>query len=83
MKKLFVVKFGGSCLDSANKIRRAAKILREVANNGNKLVVVVSAMKGVTDNLIHLAQVSTKGQIGEEILAEILSYLKQTISLKK
>ncbi len=47
-----VSKFGGSILRSGLDYRRAANIIRESVSNGNQEVVVVSAMKGVTDTLL-------------------------------
>ena len=47
-------KFGGSSLADAGRIRHVADIL--LGNRGAPQVVVVSAMQGVTDALIQLAQ---------------------------
>ncbi len=49
---LIVAKFGGTSVADTNRIQMAAaKVAREVAA-GNKLVVVVSAMSGVTNELV-------------------------------
>lgn len=56
MSKLLVVKYGGSVLDGGSAIRRAAETVKEELERGNRLVLVVSAMKGVTDQLLSAAK---------------------------
>ncbi|MEM2994864.1 MAG: aspartate kinase [Candidatus Bathyarchaeia archaeon] len=51
MPKRVVVKFGGAELSSGETFRVAAKMIRD--SGYEEIVVVVSAMKGVTDNLIN------------------------------
>jgi aspartate kinase len=53
--RLIIVKYGGSVLDGGPAIRRAAETLREEQERGTGLVVVVSAIKGVTDQLLSAA----------------------------
>jgi len=53
--RLIVVKYGGSVLEGGPAIRRAAETLREEQEKGTGLVVVVSAIKGVTDQLLSAA----------------------------
>lgn len=55
MSKLYVVKYGGSVLDSGIGIRRAAESAKEEYSKGTSLVLVVSAMKGMTDKLMEAA----------------------------
>jgi aspartate kinase len=47
-----VVKFGGSVLRDGEGIRKAAHQVKAEVDKGNKVVVVVSALKGVTDQLL-------------------------------
>jgi aspartate kinase len=49
-----VVKFGGSSLADRNKITKAAHLIAKERKKGTKLVVVVSAMGKMTDQLIGL-----------------------------
>ncbi len=49
-------KFGGSSVADADCIRRVVALIREGEKAGHQLVVVVSAMRGVTDALIQLAE---------------------------
>ncbi len=56
---LIVQKYGGTSVGSIEKIRGVAKRVLEYHKQGNKMVVVLSAMAGQTDNLIRLAQEMT------------------------
>jgi aspartate kinase len=56
LSKLLVVKYGGSVLDGGSTIRKAAETVKEELERGNRLVLVVSAMKGVTDQLLSAAK---------------------------
>tara|TARA_B100000941_G_C28506002_1_gene557357 strand:- start:2802 stop:4013 length:1212 start_codon:yes stop_codon:yes gene_type:complete len=47
-----VLKFGGTSLGTVDRILHAAKIIKKNFNKGNKLIVVVSAMAGTTNNLL-------------------------------
>ena len=53
---LIVQKYGGTSVGNTDRIKNvAARVARHHAK-GDKIVVVVSAMSGVTDNLIRLAK---------------------------
>ncbi len=52
---LIVQKYGGTSVGSAERIRRVAERLLATQRAGNDVVGVISAMAGVTDNLIKLA----------------------------
>ena len=45
------MKFGGSCLQDANSFEHTTKIIRKYKEQG-KLVIVTSAIRGITDKLI-------------------------------
>ncbi len=51
-----VQKFGGSSVANAEKIKNVAKRVAATADEGNQVVVVVSAMGDTTDDLIDLAK---------------------------
>jgi len=55
-ESLVTFKFGGSSLLGAKRILHAASLVRPAAQR-MQVVVVVSAMKGVTDRLLEIAQV--------------------------
>lgn len=53
---LIVMKFGGSSVADAAKVKNVASRVVETANEGNKVVVVVSAQGDTTDDLIAKAE---------------------------
>jgi aspartate kinase len=53
---LIVQKYGGTSVGNPERIRNVARRALETQRAGNQVVVVVSAMSGVTDNLIKLAK---------------------------
>lgn len=53
---LIVQKFGGTSVGNPERIRNVARRVLETQNAGHSVVVVVSAMSGVTDGLIKLAK---------------------------
>src|SRR3989344_5053739 len=65
---MIVMKFGGTSVGGANEIRAVADIVK--SNLSRKPVVVVSAVKKVTDRLIELANLAKDGN-AESKLKEI------------
>ena len=55
------MKFGGTSVGSAEALTQAADIVLEQAQKWDRLVVVVSAMSGVTDALIRGALTAASG----------------------
>ena len=55
-----VLKFGGTSLGSIDRIVHAAKIVKKEHKNGHKIIVVVSAMSGTTNNLISYSKSISK-----------------------
>ena len=53
---LIVQKYGGTSVANPDRIRNVAQRVAKYHQDGDKIVVVVSAMSGVTDNLIKLAK---------------------------
>ena len=53
--RLIVQKYGGTSVGSPERIRNVARKILETQREGSRVVAVVSAMAGVTDNLIKLA----------------------------
>ena len=66
---LVVMKFGGTSVGDAECIKRTAKIAADGAKE-NSVVVVVSAMSGVTNRLIDIAKKAERGE-REEARAQI------------
>jgi len=53
---LLVQKYGGTSVGNPERIKNVAKRVAKYHSQGDSVVVVVSAMSGVTDNLIKLAK---------------------------
>ena len=51
--KRIVIKFGGTSIGSIGKIINAAKIVKKRHEEGNEVIVIVSAMSGTTNDLIN------------------------------
>ena len=58
---MIVVKFGGTSVGDADAIRRAASIV--ASRRDRQPIVVVSAMAGVTNALLAIAEQSSRGQL--------------------
>jgi aspartate kinase len=83
MGKLIVQKYGGSSVGNVDKLENVARRVVSTVKEGNRLIVVVSAMGDTTDDLIDLAKkinvqpseremdmlVSTGEQISSALLA--------------
>ena len=50
-----VLKFGGTSVGTTERIQHVAKIIKKEQNLGNKIITVVSAMAGKTNELIELS----------------------------
>jgi aspartokinase/homoserine dehydrogenase 1 len=59
-KPLLTMKFGGTSVGSAERMERAAELVREHASHA-EVVVVASALGGVTDMLIRAATEASRG----------------------
>lgn len=55
-----VMKFGGTAVDSPDKIRHVAQLVKSY-KDGNDIVCVVSAIRGMTDGLLSLADNVKRG----------------------
>lgn len=67
------MKFGGTSLEDGEKIKNAAKIVKSYLD-GNEVIVVCSAMAGVTDKLFSLVDKASKGRVRDvEILLKEIS----------
>ncbi len=62
-RRLSVHKFGGTSLGDAERILRAADLLRAAAR-GRSVVAVASAMAGITDQLLAAAREAESGRAG-------------------
>lgn len=67
MRKIIVQKFGGTSVADTDKIKNVAKTVIKEKNNGNDVVVVVSAMGHTTDYLVKMAKEISKVPSGREM----------------
>ena len=82
MKRL-VLKFGGTSVGSIEKIQKVANIIKKRHDEGNEIIVIVSAMFGVTDDLKKKSNLISKNfddkeldvllSSGEQISSSLLS----------
>ncbi len=89
---LRVQKFGGTSVADIAHIRNVAKRVAEAYGNGDNIVVVLSAMAGVTDNLIAMANEAAgnpdKRELdvllatGEQTTAAILAIILNSMGYK-
>ena len=63
--KTVVMKFGGVLVQDAAAIMQAAQLVVQAAHKNTRTVVVVSAMAGVTDGLLDLADMARQGHSAE------------------
>src|SRR5260370_16595783 len=61
-RNLVAFKFGGSSLLGADRMLHAAGLVR-AATRASNVIVVVSAMKGVTDHLLSIARTLADGEL--------------------
>jgi aspartate kinase len=64
---LIVQKYGGTSVGTAERIRDVARRLVEVQREGSRVVAVISAMAGVTDDLIKLAHETSEQPAEREL----------------
>ena len=90
--KLVVLKFGGTSVADILQIKKIALKVKGEAEKGNKVIVVVSAMSDVTNNLIDLVKQASDNfsyseydtilSTGEQVTAALLSIALEELSLK-
>ena len=54
--KIVVLKFGGTSVADVPQIKKISHKIKSEVDKGNKVIVVVSAMSGVTNNLVELVK---------------------------
>ena len=90
--ELVVLKFGGTSVADVPQIKKIALKVKGEVDQGNRVIVVVSAMSGVTNNLIDLVNQTSKKfsfsehdvvlSTGEQITSALLSIALEELSLK-
>ena len=78
---LVVQKFGGTSVGSVERIRAVAERVRRACDNGDQVIVVVSAMYGETDRLLGLANEIIERPRGRELDVLLSTGEQVTIAL--
>ncbi|WP_372522458.1 aspartate kinase [Sulfuricaulis sp.] len=78
---LIVQKYGGTSVGNAERIQAVAERVKRFRGQGHDVVVVVSAMSGVTDSLIKLAKGVHSEPPARELDALLATGEQQTIAL--
>ncbi|NWK56900.1 aspartate kinase [Verrucomicrobiaceae bacterium N1E253] len=78
---LIVQKYGGSSVGSIDRIRNVASRIKKLRDEGNQVVAVVSAMGGVTDKLIGMANELNESPPERELDVLLSSGEQQSIAL--
>ena len=55
------MKFGGTSVANGKSIRQVAKLIQDNKNKNYEIVIVVSALEGITNQLIQVAEKAKKG----------------------
>lgn len=89
---LIVQKYGGTSVGSVQRIEEIAKRVAKSKSDGNELIVVVSAMSGVTDELINyskhfsefpnLREMDKLLSSGEQVTSALLSIALNELGIK-
>ena len=78
---LIVQKYGGTSVANPDRIKNVARRVAQYRAKGDQIVVVVSAMSGVTDNLIKMAKEITPLPSEREMDMLLATGEQQTIAL--
>jgi aspartate kinase len=78
---LIVQKYGGTSVGNPERILNVARRVLETQRAGNKVIAVVSAMSGVTNSLLDLAQAVSKNPTERELDVLLATGEQQTIAL--
>jgi bifunctional aspartokinase / homoserine dehydrogenase 1 len=73
--RTLVMKFGGTSVGSADALKQAVQIIQDVRAEYPRVVVITSAMSGVTDLLLKSATLAAQGQV--DSLPEAESALRE------
>src|SRR5262245_47420219 len=80
-KQTLLMKFGGTSVGSAEALVNARQIIRDAKQDWSRIVVVTSAMSGVTDLLLKSAALAVQGKVGADghppLLKEAESQLRE------
>ncbi len=89
---IVVLKFGGTSVADVPQIKRISFKIKSEVDQGNKVIVVVSAMSGVTNNLVELVKSTSELasyseydvvlSTGEQVTSALLTIALDDLSIK-
>jgi aspartate kinase len=79
---LLTIKFGGTSVGDAARIRNVAELVRHVREQGHRVAVVTSAMAGVTNQLVALAAQAAPG-VGPSSESKVAEFYHTTKKLEQ
>ena len=77
-----VMKFGGTSVGSVDALTRVIQIIKDACDEYPRVVVITSAMSGVTDLLLKCATLAAQGKVGETNWSLLLSDAESTLREK-
>jgi len=90
--KIVVLKFGGTSVADVPQIKKISYKIKSEVDQGNKVIVVVSAMSGVTNNLVELVKSTSELasfseydvvlSTGEQVTSALLTITLNDLSIK-
>ena len=89
---IVVLKFGGTSVADVAQIKKISSKIKSEVDQGNKVIVVVSAMSGVTNNLVELVKSTSELasyseydvvlSTGEQVTSALLTIALNDLSIK-
>lgn len=83
---MIVAKIGGSCISDSNDLKKVVVLVAKLRENGDTLILVISALRGVTNDLIALQSQAIGGEANISKLSdrhfEALQGLSPVIQVK-
>ncbi len=77
LSPLIVVKVGGALLTDGNALRHVSESIARRRLRGERLLVVVSALRGVTDELERAATLALDARSGLELVRDVMDRLRR------
>ena len=82
-----VLKFGGSSVGTPENIRQVSKIISDYLNDGEHIIIVTSAMYGITNDLIEVGKAAAADdenytELSDRIVNHHLNAIKDLIDIK-
>ena len=75
-----VLKFGGTSVGSIERIQHVANIIKKEHDSGNKIIAIVSAMSGKTNELLKLSKNISENFTWSRCAQEVVDMYRATIA---